>query len=121
MGIDRIASPVDMAVSGLRAESLRMNVIANNIANSNTANAGGGQPYRRQVVTLGTDPNSLSGVTVQQIVGDNSTDFKQMYEPGDPGADSNGNVKMPNVDLPVEMMQMAAANPVNSTEFHGPA
>jgi flagellar basal-body rod protein FlgC len=110
MGIDRIASPVDVAVSGLKAESLRMGVVANNIANSNTTRTAGGGPFRRQTVVLSTDPSAISGVTIQQVQADNSTELKSLMDPGNPDADQDGNVQMPNVDLPREMMQMMLAS-----------
>lgn len=110
MGIDRIASPVDVAVSGLKAESLRLNVVANNIANASTTRTAGGGPFRRQTVAVTADPRGLSGVTVQQVQADMSTDFKRILDPGDPSADADGYVLMPNVDLPVEMIQMVMAS-----------
>ena len=52
MGVNGIASPVDVAVTGLKAESLRLNVVANNIANASTTRTAEGGPYRRQVVSF---------------------------------------------------------------------
>lgn len=110
MPIGRIASPVDVAVSGLRAESLRMNVIANNIANSNTTRTPGGEPYRRKEVVLSTSPGELSGVIVNEVAADTTTDFKTVFDPGDPNANADGYVQMPNVELPLEMMNMITAS-----------
>jgi len=109
MGIEGIPSPVDIAVSGLRAQSFRINVIAGNIANSSSRTESG-QPYRRQNVVLSTSPEELSGVTVVEVAGDFSTAFKTTYEPGHPDANEDGYVLMPNVDLPVEMMQLVTAS-----------
>lgn len=110
MGVDKIATPVDIAVSGLRAESLRMNVIARNIANANTSRTESGQPYRRQQVVLSTEQEGLVGVSVEEVVADMLSPFKRVYQPGHPDADKDGYVLMPNVNLPVEMMHMVAAS-----------
>ncbi len=109
MPIGRIASPVDVAVSGLRAESLRMSVIANNIANSNTTRGPGGEPYRRKEVVLSTG-GDLSGVTINEVAADMGSDFKTMFDPADPNANADGYVEMPNVELPLEMMNMITAS-----------
>ncbi|MEI8192010.1 MAG: flagellar basal body protein, partial [candidate division NC10 bacterium] len=53
-------SPVDIAISGLRAESMRLNVIASNIANAETTRTANGQPYRRKDVVFSTDPRGLA-------------------------------------------------------------
>jgi flagellar basal-body rod protein FlgC len=110
MGIDRVSSPVDVAVSGLRAESLRMNVVANNIANANTTKTTAGGPYRRQTVTLSADRAAISGVTIQAVQADTSTELKKVLDPGDPDADKDGFVLLPNVDLPQEMMNLVMAS-----------
>ncbi len=102
-------NPIDIAVSGLRAETTRMNVIANNIANSNTTKTPSGGPYRRQEVILSTD-EGISGVTVDQIAADMLTNFRRVHQPGHPDADKEGYVQMPNVDLPVEMINMITAS-----------
>ena len=109
MDIDRIASSVDIAVSGLRAESMRMNVISANIANSQTASAGNGQPYRRKELVFSTLVDQIAGVQIDGVH-DDPTAFKVVYDPGNPNAGPNGYVQMPNVDVPVEMMHMVAAS-----------
>ncbi|MFO8014505.1 MAG: flagellar basal body rod protein FlgC [Phycisphaerae bacterium] len=109
MGIDAIAPMVDIAASGLRAQSLRLNLIAGNIANAQTTRTVTGQPYRRQDVVLQTTGDALGGVTVLNIARD-ASDFRQVLMPGHPDADDDGFVKMPNVDLPVELMNMTTAS-----------
>ncbi len=104
-----IASPVDIAISGLRAEALRMNVIAANIANSRTTRTDAGGPYRRRSVVLSTGGEGLSGVRIERVAPDLSTAPKRVYLPGHPDADAQGYVLMPNVQLPVEMMNLVAA------------
>ncbi len=107
-GISNI-NPIDIAVSGLRAETTRMNVIAGNIANSNTTKTPSGEPYRRMEVILSTD-EGIGGVTVDQIAADMLTNFRRVHQPGHPEADKEGYVMMPNVDLPVEMINMITAS-----------
>ena len=102
-------NPIDIAVSGLRAETTRMNVIAGNIANSNTTKTPSGEPYRRMEVITSTD-ESIGGVTVDQIAADMLTNFRRVHQPGHPDADKEGYVQMPNVDLPVEMINMITAS-----------
>lgn len=112
MSVGNIRSPIDIAVSGLRAQAIRMNVIAGNIANSGTMRTASGQPYRRKTVVLSTDEgdNGLAGVRIDQIMSDLQTDFKRIYQPGSPDADEKGFIQMPNVELPVEMMNLATAS-----------
>lgn len=108
MGIQELNS-VDIAISGLQAQQTRLKVLSSNVANANTTRTANGEPYRRQDVVLGTD-GDLQGVTIEQVIGDMSTDFKKVHMPGHPDADEDGMVAMPNVDLPVEMMNMVTAS-----------
>jgi flagellar basal-body rod protein FlgC len=108
MNVDRVAPMVDIAVSGLRAQSLRLNLISANIANAETTRTAAGEPYRRQDVVLSTTPDSLGGVMVLNIEKDRR-DFRSVLIPGHPEADEDGNVRLPNVDLPAEMMNMVVA------------
>ena len=110
MGVGKTPTSVDIAVSGLRAESLRMNIIARNIANANTSRTESGQPYRRQHVVLSTEREGMGVVSVEEVATDMLNPFKRVYQPGHPDADKDGYVLMPNVDLPVEMMHMMAAS-----------
>lgn len=109
MSISKISSPIDIAVSGLRAQALNMKVVSANIANANTTKGANGQPYRRQELVLSTDPSQLGGVKVDQVAADMSTPFQRLYQPG-PNADKDGFVSMPNVNLPQEMMNMVTAS-----------
>jgi len=110
MNTEGIRSPIDIAVSGLRAHSARMQVISNNIANASTLRTASGQPYRRKEVILSTLLEGLNGVQVQRVAEDFTTPFKSTYDPGHPQADANGYVLMPNVDLPTEMMNLISAS-----------
>ena len=120
-----------ISASGMTAERLRMDVVANNLANVNTTRTPGGGPFRRQEVALapagtsfgetlahlsGADSDSgedgggdvSGGVQVSGIVPD-SRPFKRVYEPGHPDADPQGYVSMPNIDTVTEMVDMMSA------------
>src|ERR1700760_4880275 len=102
-----------IAASGLRAQAGRMRVISENIANADsTAATAGGDPYRRKIPTFSsTLDRSLDARTVSlgEIRTDTTTNFRVKYEPGNPAADANGNVKYPNVHSMIEMTDMREA------------
>ncbi len=101
-----------VAASGLRAQAGRMRVISENIANADTtATTKGADPYRRKVVTFQNTLDremDVPTVALGRIAKDRS-DFKTVYEPGHPMADASGNVKKPNVDTMIEMLDMREA------------
>jgi flagellar basal-body rod protein FlgC len=108
MRIENALGPIDIAVSGLRAQNKQMEVISSNIANARTTDAGNGEPYRRLEVVLQTEKDGISGVAVESIKKDKG-EFERMLDPGNPQADENGYVQMPNVSIPVEMMNLSLA------------
>jgi len=101
-----------IAASGLKAQSGRMRVISENLANAqSTAQNPQSDPYRRKMVTFENVYNRELGaqeVRAGKIKFDQS-DFGRRYEPGHPAADAAGYVKMPNVNSLVEMMDMRQA------------
>jgi flagellar basal-body rod protein FlgC len=101
-----------VAASGMRTETERMKIIAENIANANsTSSVKGGDPYRRKIATVTQSFDSELGATVVSSgkpLADKS-DFRSQYDPGNPNADSKGYVKLPNVDSLVEVMDMREA------------
>jgi len=116
---------MDISGSALTAQRLRMDIIAENIANVETTRTEDGGPYRRKRVIMeprnpdfaetlqqriSGDPKAsvTGGVRVTGIVEDQS-DFKLKYDPTHPDADENGYVQMPNVDLTLEMVDMNSA------------
>jgi len=101
-------SPIDIAISGLRAQGKKMEVISSNVANVHTTDDGNGQPYRRLEAVLKTDGDGIGGVSLDEITMDISN-FQKILKPGHPGADEQGYVTMPNVNLPIEMMDLSAA------------
>ena len=101
-----------IAASGMRAQSDRMRVISENIANANsTSRVPGGDPYRRKIATVDSafdrDLNATL-VSPGKAVEDMS-EFRKQYDPGNPAADKTGYVKLPNVNALVEIMDMREA------------
>lgn len=112
----------DILASGLTAQRLRMDVIANNIANINTTRTPAGGPYKRQQVIFEARLKGLvsnlplsqeiqapgDGVRVRGIIEDPSLPLL-VYDPQHPDADSNGYVAMPNINVVSEMVDMISA------------
>ncbi len=121
----------EISASGLTAERLRQDVISNNLANANSTRAvlgpdGRWQPYRRQVAVFeerlpsfdsylasagqGPDPVEAIGQGVRVAgVWDDPTPFRSRYDPGNPDADANGYVQLPNVNPVTEMVDLITA------------
>lgn len=109
---------LDISASGLTAERLRMDLIANNLANAYSTRSARGGPYRRQMPVFaaleGTVPWAWGrgvpgmGVQVAAIVEDPSPP-RLVYDPGHPDARPDGYVEYPNVDVVTEMVDMLAA------------
>jgi flagellar basal-body rod protein FlgC len=120
---------IEIAGSGLSAERVRMDVTSENLANAQTTRTASGQPYQRQEVVLQqiggpsdfestlagalggnaatTAPSGgpAGGVEVSGIVADKTPD-QLVYDPGNPEADAQGYVKMPNVNTVTEMVDL---------------
>ncbi|WP_347273988.1 flagellar basal body rod protein FlgC [Candidatus Kuenenia sp.] len=121
MGISKVFSALDISATGLTAERIRMNVIANNIANANATNSPDGGPYRREQVEFQSILNKaanlsdidgmerLGGVKVSNIMKSNEP-FNKVFIPGHPQADENGFVEMPNVNIATEMVDLVTAS-----------
>lgn len=101
-----------IAASGLRAQSGRMRIISENIANADsTPSSAGANPYRRKIPTFEAEFDRALDVRLVELgkVQTDNSEFRLKYEPGHPAADSNGNVKYPNVNPLVEMTDMREA------------
>ena len=102
----------DIAGSAMAAQSQRLNVVASNLSNADSATSSTGKPYRaRQVVfsTAQLNPQGASGVRVADVIDDPSP-MKQVYEPKHPLANAEGYVTMPNVNVVDEMVNMISAS-----------
>jgi len=109
MSVQGVLGPIDIAVSGMRAQSTQMEVISSNIANARTTDNGQGQPYRRLEAIFRSEDDGVSSVEIDQIAQDMSA-LQRVFDPGNPNADAGGYVSMPNVQLPVEMMSLSTAS-----------
>jgi flagellar basal-body rod protein FlgC len=103
---------LSISASGMDAQTTRLRVIAENLANENTTGSSpGADAYRRKTVTFGNQMDQAAGaelVTVTKIGQDNS-DLPLRYDPSNPAANADGYVKVPNVNSFVEMMDMRDA------------
>ena len=126
----------DICATGMTAQRLRMDVIAENIANVSTTRTEDGTPYRRKIVTFQEKTTGVSfaeflnrdqqkfkgnGVKVSRIYEDTETDFTMEYDPSHPDADENGYVSYPNVNTVQEMTDLIDASrgyEANTTAFN---
>jgi flagellar basal-body rod protein FlgC len=102
-----------IAASGLRAQSGRMQVISQNVANADsTPTQPGGDPYRRQIATFQTEMDRTLGARVVKLgqTRTDPSDFLVKNQPGHPAADASGDVKYPNVNPLVEMTDLRDAH-----------
>ncbi len=113
---------LDISSSGMSAQQVRINVIASNLANINTTHTAEGGPYRRKDVVFAAVPagttfrseldkrlaSSLSAVRVVGVINDQRRPLLR-YDPGNPDADRDGYVAMPNINTIEEMVNMMSA------------
>ncbi|MGA1800671.1 flagellar basal body rod protein FlgC [Rhizobium sp. HT1-10] len=111
--MDPLTAAMKVAGSGLEAQSTRLRIVSENIANArSTGDTPGASPYRRKTVTFGAEldhTNNLTTVGVKKV-GQDQGKFVEEYDPDSPAADTRGYVKMPNVNVLVEMADMREAN-----------
>ncbi len=111
---------IDISASALSAERLRMEITASNIANASSTRTETGEPYRRKAVVFAAamqnsgrktarNLTAAQGVQVTGIEADNS-EFPVVYNPGHPHADQDGFVRLPNVSVPQEMVDLITAS-----------
>ena len=111
--IDPLQAAMTIASSGLSANSARMRVASENIANARSTGATpGADPYQRKTITFENELDQASGVNVVKVesVGTDKAPFTVEHDPGNPAADDKGFVKLPNVNLILEMADMRESN-----------
>lgn len=113
MNLNKISAN-EIAVSGLKAQRRRMDIIANNIANAETTRTPEGGVFHRQMVVLrgeeikqGSNPEHL-GVRVKDVIRDTSPP-RMVYDPQHPDANKDGMVAYPNINMAVEMVDLISA------------
>ena len=111
-----------ISATGLSAQRLRMNLISSNMANVNTTRTDTGEPYKRKDVIFEAEQKTnfeaeldarmaqaSSGVRVAGIIEDNKP-FVEKFDPGHPDADDNGYIRLPNINVVEEMVNMISAS-----------
>jgi len=111
--MDSLTTALKVAASGLEAQSQRVRVVSENLANAqSTGNTPGAEPYQRKTITFAAALDRASGgsfAEVAEISRDKSA-YPLEFHPGHEAADANGMVRMPNVNMLVEMADMREAN-----------
>jgi flagellar basal-body rod protein FlgC len=111
--IDPLQAALEIAGSGMEAQSMRLRVISENVANAQSTGAtSGADPYTRKTIAFDNEMDRATGVRTVRVkrIGLDNQPFKVELDPGNPAADDKGFVKMPNVNLLVELADMREAN-----------
>ncbi|MEA3212881.1 MAG: flagellar basal-body rod protein FlgC [Chthoniobacter sp.] len=111
-----VLSGIDITASALNAEKMRMDVVAENVANAHTTHGPDGKPYQRKLVsfetvlrTAGGARHALAGGVRVAKVKNDPTPGPAVYDPQHPDADASGMVQMPNVNLAFEMVDLISS------------
>ncbi|MCV9962823.1 flagellar basal body rod protein FlgC [Pararhizobium sp. BT-229] len=111
--MDPLVSALKVSASGLEAESTRLRIVSENIANArSTGDTPGTDPYRRKTVSFAAEIDRASGASTVEVqrLGTDDSEFTIEFDPGNPAADDKGMVKLPNVNVLIEMADMREAN-----------
>ena len=111
--IDALQAALRVAGSGLSAQSARLRVVSENLANAQSTGATpGSDPYRRKTITFENTFDQVAGQDVVAVksIGEDPSEFQVTQDPGNPAADDKGAVKTPNVNMISEMSDMREAN-----------
>ncbi|ASQ05028.1 flagellar basal body rod protein FlgC [Sinorhizobium meliloti WSM1022] len=111
--MDPLTSALKVSASGLQAESTRLRIVSENIANArSTGDAPGADPFRRKTISFAAEVDRASGASLVEVerLGTDDSDFNVEFDPGNPAADEKGMVKLPNVNILIEMADMREAN-----------
>ncbi|WP_299812723.1 flagellar basal body rod protein FlgC [uncultured Roseibium sp.] len=110
---DPLSASLQISGSGLRAQSERLRVVSENLANArSTGKTAGDDPYRRKTITFESEFSRAHQAQLVSVkgIGADKAPFTVEYEPGHPAADENGYVKMPNVNTLLELADMRETN-----------
>ena len=111
--MDPLVASMKVAASGLEAQSTRIRIVSENLANArSTGDTPGADPFRRKTVTFSAELDRATNASLVEVskLGVDETDFQTEYDPGNPAADEKGFVKVPNVNMLVEMADMREAD-----------
>ena len=120
MGAD-LASSLTVSASGMDVQVARLRVIAENLANQNTTGgAPGAEAYRRRTISFQNHMDKAAGVEIVSVkkVAPDKSEQPLKYDPSNPAADKDGNVKTPNVNSFVELMDMRDAEHAYSANLN---
>ena len=107
-----ITTALTISARGMQAQTTRLRVIAENLANQDTTGSSpAGAPYRRKTVTFGNAVDRAAGTELVKVreVGRDPSAFPLRYDPSHPASDTNGYVRTPNVNAMIEVMDMREA------------
>ncbi len=107
-----LQAALSAAASGMRAQTTRMRIASENVANANSTGEGpGAEPFRRRIPLL-ESTTLATGATGVKVMGaaQDMSQFRQEYNPSHPAANAEGYVQLPNVDTLVEMMDLRDAS-----------
>ncbi|HLS18242.1 MAG TPA: flagellar basal body rod protein FlgC [Paracoccaceae bacterium] len=110
---DPLQASLRIASSGLEAQSARMRVVSQNLANAHsTGRVPGGDPYRRKILTFESEFDHAAGASLVRVArpGVDHSPFRLEHDPGHPAANAAGFVKLPNVSMLIEMADMREAS-----------
>jgi flagellar basal-body rod protein FlgC len=111
--MDALTAALKVAASGLGAQSERLRVVSENLANAqSTGTSPGADPYRRKTISFVSELDRSSGASLVSVgaIDRDRSDFPVEFQPGNEAADAKGYVKMPNVNALIEMADMREAN-----------
>ncbi|TVR08316.1 MAG: flagellar basal body rod protein FlgC [Salinarimonadaceae bacterium] len=110
---DPLSATMRIAGAGLQAQSKRLQIVSENLANAqSTGPTAGSDPYRRKTISFAGEMDRLIGAELVRVkgVGADRSPFRVVHDPSHPAADVNGDVKTPNVNMLVEMADLREAN-----------
>jgi flagellar basal-body rod protein FlgC len=111
--MDPLSASLKIAGSGMEAQATRLRIVSENIANARTTgDTPGADPYQRKIITFGNELDKASGADIVGVkkIGIDKSKFIEEYDPDHPAADAKGMVKLPNVNMLIEMADMREAN-----------
>jgi flagellar basal-body rod protein FlgC len=111
--MDPLDASLKIAGAGLAAQSARLRIVSENIANAqSTGRTAGSNPYVRKTITFANELDRASGANLVRVdsIGTDRAAFRVEHDPGHPAADAEGNVKYPNVNILSEVADMREAN-----------
>lgn len=110
--MDDLVLSKQVAASGMKAQSQRLRIISENLANADSLSKNpGGQPYRRKIISFRNELDKASGADMVKVgrVSKDRSQLERKYDPNHPSADKDGYVLLPNVNPLIETMDMKEA------------